>query len=964
MSDPSSFGVDVTGTTPPAALVAAIATALCSGPDAVCLLDADGTIRWASPAARAMHPRLASLIGVRLGALCDDMRDDGIAAMVRAVATGGGARSILPVTDGHGRWFAGTLTPMASGDGVLLLAWEVTTRVQQERWLRVQRSLLGQLAAGASLHDMLVSLVEAIEQLAPGTTGSVLRITEDGRLAAGAAPNLPADFSAALVGLPIGPSAGSCGTAAWRGRAVIVTDIATDPLWAAYRDLVLPLGYRACWSVPVIADATDTRPARVIATFALYRRDVGAPADGDRHLLDEAAQFAKALFAAAAVRDREGMLARILEETTDLAGAADPEGRSIWLNRAARDFLGATTDTAFDGRSVLDFYTAESRAALVDGGDAAPILTALREGSWQGESVLVSADGTQLPVSQVILVHHDERGAPRFISTLARDLTPERTAAAALAASEARFRALSDASPVGVYETDATGSCTYANATLAAMTGWSREALLGDAWLTAVDSDDVPAVLAAWNRYLDTGRSEPMSYRFRRPDGTVRHLSWTTAPLRGVNGEVTGHVGIVQDVTAQREEAANQVAIARERAELAARAQHAQRMEALGALAGGVAHDFNNLLSVIRGGLELLRDDVAPASAARREVEAVTDAAVRATELTQRLLAFSRHQVLQPTALDLNAVIDGAAGMLSRVIGGAIHLRTALAPLTGTIHADRGQLEQVLVNLVVNARDAMPDGGEIVLETTEVAGGAEPRWHGAPTVRLARLVVRDTGEGMDEATLARAMEPFFTTKPVGRGTGLGLSMAYGVVTQSGGAIALASRPHAGTTVTILLPLDPLPADATSPSTTTLAVDGDASHGASPIDVEPGTSPCVLVVEDEPALRSLMKRTLERGGWAVCEASNGAEGLAFWRGRSRVVNAILTDLRMPEMGGRDMVAAIRADGGTLPVLWTSGYADETFTVDAAGEAFIAKPFTARALLDAMSQLTATWPTPPR
>jgi PAS domain S-box-containing protein len=947
---------------PPAAVATAIATALCSGPDAVCLLAADGTIRWASPAARAMHPRVAALVGARLGALCEEMRDEGLVAMVRAVAEGGGARSILPVTDGHGRWFAGTLTPATPADGVLLLAWEVTTRVQQSRWLREQRALLGQLAAGAPLHDMLASLVRAIERLAPGTTGSVLRITDDGRLAAGAAPNLPPEFSAALVGLPIGPSAGSCGTAAWRGRPVIVADIATDPLWADYRDLVLPLGYRACWSVPVIADATETRPARVIATFALYRREVGAPVDGDRHLLEEAAQFAKALYAAAAVREREAMLARILEETTDLAGTADPEGRSIWLNRAAREFLGATSEGALARRSVLDFYAPHTRAALADEGEHAPITTALREGSWQGESVLVAGDGTEVPVSQVILAHHDEQGVPRFISTIARDLTPERDAAAALAASEARFRALTDASPVGVYETDPAGHCTYANATLAAITGWRQEALLGDAWLSAVDAEDLPLVLANWRRYLETGRSESTSYRFRRPDGTVRHLLWTTAPLRGVAGDVTGHVGIVQDVTAQRDEAANQLAIARERSELAARAQHAQRMEALGALAGGVAHDFNNLLSVIRGGLELLRDDVAPASPARREVDAVAEAAVRATELTQRLLAFSRHQVLQPTALDLNAVIQGAAGMLSRVIGGTITLRTALAPQAGTIHADRGQLEQVLVNLVVNARDAMPGGGEIVLETTEVAGGEEPRWSGAPDVRLARLVVRDTGEGMDEVTLARAMEPFFTTKPVGRGTGLGLSMAYGVVTQSGGVLALASRPGTGTTVTILLPLDAIPAEAHPSPATDAPAAGDVPHAPLPITVAPGARPCVLVVEDEPALRSLMRRALERGGWQVCEAANGADGLALWRSGRCDVNAILTDLRMPEMGGREMVAAIRADGGTLPVLWTSGYADEAFTVDAAGEAFLAKPFTARALLEAMARVTATRPAP--
>ncbi|MCU0619803.1 MAG: PAS domain S-box protein, partial [Gemmatimonadaceae bacterium] len=536
----------------------------------------------------------------------------------------------------------------------------------------------------------------------------------------------------------------------------------------------------------------------------MYLREPGLPTDDDRRMLDEAARVARVVFAAEQVRAEQRQLARILEETPDLVTTVAPDGRVLFMNRAARSFLHGSHEAGDAGDATL--HAAMRVLAPCDPPDD-PVAHARRAGAWQGDVLLRRADGAWVPMLQVMLAHHDETGAVRFVSTTARDLSAVRTAEAALAASEARFRALTEAAPVGVFETDRAGDCTYANRHLAGITGWSTEALAGSGWLAAVHPDDIPALLTVWDEYCRTGRSAPHSYRFTRPDGATRHLLWTAAPMTDHAGAISGHVGIVQDITAAREDEAYQEAIRRERGELAARAHHAQRMEALGALAGGVAHDFNNLLSVLRGGLELLREEVAPHGAARAEVDELIGATERATAMTQRLLAFSRHQVLQPTAIDPNAVVEGACSLLRRLVGEHISVRTTLRPLAGTVRADRSQLEQVLINLVVNARDAMPNGGEIAIETADVAGGDEPQWSGDPAARLVRLVVRDRGAGMDEATLARAMEPFFTTKPVGHGTGLGLSMAYGVVTQSGGAFAIASRPGVGTTVTILLPLD-------------------------------------------------------------------------------------------------------------------------------------------------------------
>ena len=917
------------------------------GGDSLVVVDGDGIIRWASEAAQGLHPHAPPLLGLPLWRLCGTMEDPGLVALVRDVIATGAPRSLLPVGDGEGRWFCGSLV-RGGDDAVVVLAWEVTSRVRQAQWLAAEGELLGAIATGTPLPQVLERLARTIEGLLPATRASVMLVDREGRLQPAAAPSLPASYVQAVAGTPIGPDAGACGSAAWHRTTIISRDIETDPKWAAFRDLVRPIGMRACWAAPIIGlrephdEGTGTR---VVGTLALYAATPRAPGDAERYMLQLAAQFAAVAIAAAETRAGEARLARILEETTDFVGIADPEGRVLWLNRAARTLFGYAGAGASEGRHVLEHYTDDVVAQfLADPNDNVWVRT-LREGQWRGESTLKLADGTAVPVSQLVLAHPDADGTVRFLSTIARDRSAEREAEAALAASVARFRALIEAAPVGVYETDLAGKCTYANAALAEMTGWSTEALLGDAWVGAVHPEDAPRVLDDWARYLGPLHKEPTDYRFVRPDGTVRHLRWTAAPLRDGSGRVTGHVGIVSDVTAQTEEAVAQEALAQERARLAQRAEHPTRMESLGALAGGVAHDFNNLLTVIHGGLELLREHLDDGSAPRDEVETIAAAVLRAGELTQRLLAFSRHQVLQPTACDPNVVVEGTVALLARLIGEEIALRTVLVPVHGTILADRGQLEQVLVNLVVNARDAMPCGGTITIATMPTTGREEPAWTGAPDAPLVRLTVTDDGEGMDATTLARAMEPFFTTKPVGRGTGLGLAMAYGVIAQSGGQLALASAPKRGTTVTILLPRTPA-----SPTPTPVATPV--------VPPEAGGVRRVLVVEDDAAVRAMVRRTLERFGWAVREATNGAEGLAAWHAAPGDVDVLLTDLRMPELGGRAMVDRIRAAGGAaLPVVYMSGYADDVVEVMTARESFLAKPFQARTLVATLERVLA-------
>jgi nitrogen-specific signal transduction histidine kinase len=377
-----------------------------------------------------------------------------------------------------------------------------------------------------------------------------------------------------------------------------------------------------------------------------------------------------------------------------------------------------------------------------------------------------------------------------------------------------------------------------------------------------------------------------------------------------------------------------------DRKRLEAQLRQAQKMEAVGQLAGGVAHDFNNLLTVITAGTRFAREALPPESPAIPDLATVDAAAQRAAQLTRQLLAFGRQQVLRPQAVDLNRIAADVGRMLRRTIGEDVAVVTALAPAVAPVRADPGQLEQVLMNLAVNARDAMPDGGTLTIETTEVAVDArEAAAHpGLPPGAYVCLRVRDTGTGMDAATRERAFEPFFTTKPQGQGTGLGLATVYGIVKQSGGYVYVESAPGAGSTFTVLLPPDP---------STARPVDVPAPERA-----PAGGGEVVLVVEDEAAVRAAVRRMLERGGYTVIEAEHGTAALALVGRYTGRLDLVLTDVVMPETGGGALLARLRDLRPGLPALLMSGYSAEAVArqgVLVEGATLLVKPFGSEELL---------------
>jgi two-component system, cell cycle sensor histidine kinase and response regulator CckA len=408
----------------------------------------------------------------------------------------------------------------------------------------------------------------------------------------------------------------------------------------------------------------------------------------------------------------------------------------------------------------------------------------------------------------------------------------------------------------------------------------------------------------------DTGRSERTGWR-QRADGTrvwAETVITLTEPTDSDPGN-SGYAVVIRDVTARRQ--AEEVA--RETDE---KLRQAQRLEAVGRLAGGIAHDFNNLLTIILGNLDLILDHDTSADLTRGLLDDVRDAGRRAAVLTRQLLTFSRRQTVAPRRVDVNVVVTEMGSLLRRTIGDHITLVTDLRPEIGPVLADPGHLEQVILNLAVNARDAMPQGGTLAIRTSEVdLPAAElPADAEGPPGRYVALTVADTGVGMDEATKARIFEPFFTTKEIGKGTGLGLATVYGNVKQARGWVAVDSRPGAGATFRVFLPR----AEGAA----------DAAVVPPPAQERPRGSETVLLVEDEPALRDLTRRILESAGYTVLTCSDGKAAVEASHHFSGKIDLLVTDLVMPVVNGRQLAETLKAERRRLRVLFMSGYTDST------------------------------------
>lgn len=499
-----------------------------------------------------------------------------------------------------------------------------------------------------------------------------------------------------------------------------------------------------------------------------------------------------------------------------------------------------------------------------------------------------------------------------------------------LVETESRNRAILESSPDAIITVDPGGMILDLNPAAEQVLGSSSSEAFGRPWLDFIITDQDATSPSAWQHFICDAESCAGGKRSEltalAAGGIQFPVEITISPVRLPT--VTLYAIWLRDIT--------------ERRSLENQLWRSQKMEAVGRLAGGVAHDFNNLLTVITGYSDLVLASLAANDPRRSNVEEVLKAGERAASLTRQLLAFSRRQVLAPQPLDLNDIVRNLNKMLTRLIGEDIDVLNALAPGLWTVRADPGQIEQVLVNLAVNARDAMPAGGSLTIETANVAidvSNARQYQPPMPAGDYVLLAVSDNGCGMDQKTLSLIFEPFFTTKEEGRGTGLGLSTVYGIVKQSGGFIWVYSEPGHGASFKIYLPRVP-----------------EENANSSAAELEEGPQPkgleTILVVEDECAVRGLVRGVLESAGYTVLEAANGEDAIRIAATYEKPIDLLLTDVVMPQIGGRQLAKMIEAMDPKIRIIYMSGYAEKAIVhhgILEHGAVLLQKPFAPYALV---------------
>jgi PAS domain S-box-containing protein len=658
-------------------------------------------------------------------------------------------------------------------------------------------TILAMIMGQSPILKILDALCADIEKHHAGMLCSVLLLDADGvTLRNGAAPSLPQEYSQAVDGLKMGPCAGSCGTAIYRKQPVVVSDIATDPLWADCRHLALPHGLRACWSTPIPAQDGST-----LGTFAIYYREPRTP--DAQHL-------------------------QLIAHATHLVALAIERDRDKTQLRAAED----------------------------------------------------------------------------------------------------RYRTLVERLPAITYiaELGASGPWHYVSPQIESILGFSPAEWLADPlnWLNHIHSEDREIAMSAEKHFQETRELFQAEYRMFARDGRVLWFRDEGVMLHAAGDCGLLMQGVLYDIT--------------EHKRLEEQLRHSQKLEAIGQLAGGVAHDFNNLLMVIQAHNERLRSRLAPSDPAHKDTLQIEGAVARATALTQQLLAFGRRQVLQLTAFDLNAVLTEVAKMLGRLIPANIELRIVPAASLHRVKADPGQMEQVILNLAVNARDAMPQGGHLTIETRnielhETFAGSHAR---ILPGKYVVLTVSDTGIGMHSDVKAKIFEPFFTTKKPGKGTGLGLAIVYGVVKQTGGWITASSEFGKGTTFDIYFPRVQVEDAVEEPVSKTKTSPALAARGIETI----------LLVEDQDGIRDLVCEFLQTKGYTVLHAVDGNEALHIADEYKHPIHLLLTDVVMPNIGGRELAHRLTQPRPQMKVLFMSGYPDHATwsreLIDDTG-AVLQKPF---------------------
>ena len=734
---------------------------------------------------------------------------------------------------------------------------------------------------------------------------------------------------------------GPAGTAIRENRICVIADTANDPSFAFWRDAAVQRGYAAVIALPLrVAGAA-------FGVLAIYSEQAGSFERSEVELLTEMANnlsygitairsLEEGRRATAALREAEAKYRQLVEHVPAISYVAEAgvHGRFLYVSPQVSAILGyRPEDCLTDPHFWWDHLNPEDH----------PI--ALMEDQWeenrpfQVEYRMRRQDGREVWLRDEAVIVRDPVTGKRLTRGMLIDITDRKRADEALRQSEERYRVFVEQSSEGIFRMEyyppvpvnlpvaeqlamgvKNGYLAECNDALARMYGRaSAKELMGKPLTEFLVLHD-PVTRQFMEDFIGAGyRITDQESRELDAQGMKRIFRNTMAGLV-VDGHWVGTWGISRDVT--------------ERMHLEEQLRNAQQMEAIGRLAGGVAHDFNNILSIIMGHGELLLGAREMDERTQNGLEQIRRAAERAASLTQQLLAFSRKQVLQPKVLDLNEAVADVQKMLARVIGEDIELVASLHPSLVSVKADPGQVEQVLMNLAVNARDAMPHGGRLRMETANMEVGAEvARDLDLTPGRYAMLTVTDSGHGMDAGTLSHIFEPFFTTKPMGKGTGLGLATVYGIVKQSGGSIQVESEVGKGTTFRIYLPV----------------AEGGARQAQKKVvsDVVAGGTETILIAEDEPDLRELARIFLQGYGYTVLEAANAEGAIELADAFAGKIDLLLTDVIMPGMSGRQLAENILGKRPETRIVYMTGYTDDMVVqhkVLEPGVKLLQKPFS--------------------
>ena len=623
------------------------------------------------------------------------------------------------------------------------------------------------------------------------------------------------------------------------------------------------------------------------------------------------------------LRASEARFRHLVESASDGIYRIDPLGVFTYANPIASRLLGLGADESIVGRLYLDFVRPDHRATAIQL-YRRQIIGRAPVTYW--EFPAITLDGRELWIGQNVQIEQTN-GRVTELFAVARDITQRKLAEIALRDSEQLHRFLSEHSTDIVSRLTPEGRTIYVSPVCDKLLGYSPEQLVGRSAFESVHEDDLDLAREALARIAAHGGIEILTMRIRRSDGRFIWFEATAKAVHDATGALQEILTVARDIT--------------ERRRLDEELRQAQKMEAVGQLAGGVAHDFNNILTAIRGFSESLDRTFAANDPRRRDVSEIVSATERAAALTHQLLAFSRRQVLRLETLSLNTIIKDMVKILRRLLGESVRVTTTLEPNLWTTRVDPGQIEHVLLKLALTARAAMPRGGELAIITRNVS--LQPDDDAVlASGKYVLLEMRDTGTGMSEAARARVFDPFFTRRDPADHADLGLAAVYGIVTQSGGHIGVTSAVNVGTSFAIHLPVSEV--EAPAPSSTTVAA--RSAHGNT-----------VLVAEDNEAVRTVATRVLESAGYHVLSACDGVEAVELLRARTEPVDLLITDVTMPRMSGSELAIHFAQLQPGAPLLFITGFMDEASARQTFESSLpvLHKPFSAEALIERVHQI---------